>query len=228
MDVSAGRQGGHPAAPGVGAVRLLAPGYDGARRRAQVNQAPHRVFRLTGYSKARAELHDRGESPEDQALAVKRHRIGLRAQAPVVHHLRHRRVPRGLVRPFDPRENHHLVILRLHGTTKVSELAVLHIVSPALEDAGSAMLDENRVSPFGVFDELLPVLLGYCDHKPVDVTHVPTPAAAHPHPWRATLPLELHATRCCLRAVLSWPKRGRSAWTEARPHGGVRRRSLRS
>src|SRR5207248_8242313 len=44
MDVSAGRRGGHPAAPGVGAVRIFAPGYDGARHRAQVNQAPHRVF----------------------------------------------------------------------------------------------------------------------------------------------------------------------------------------
>src|SRR5947209_9223984 len=68
MDVSAGRQGGHPAAPGVGAVRLLAPGYDGARRRAQVNQAPHQVFRLTGYSKARAELHDRENPPKIRRL----------------------------------------------------------------------------------------------------------------------------------------------------------------
>src|SRR5207245_11693736 len=110
----------------------------------------------------RADIPDRAEDHEEPGLAVKRHRLWLRAQAPVVHHLRPRRVPRGLVPPFDPRENHHLVILRLHGTTKVSELAVLHIVSPALEDARSAMLYEHRVSPFGVFHELLLLLLGYC------------------------------------------------------------------
>src|SRR4029077_9787367 len=111
--------------------------------------------------------------------AVKWHRIRLRIKPRVAHHLWHCRISRALVWPFDPREDYRLAVFRLHGTSKISQLAVFHIISPALQDAYCAMLQEGGVTALGMLDELLFVSLRDCDYKSVDVAHVFTPAGKH-------------------------------------------------
>ena len=99
----------------------------------------------------------------------------MRTQPRITHDLLHRGVSRCLVRPLDPREHHHFVILCLHSTAKVGQLAIFDVIAPALEDALRAVLDEYRIALLGVIDELLLVRLGHCNHEAVAVTHLPAP-----------------------------------------------------
>src|SRR5580693_919508 len=121
------------------------------------------------------QLQDGRESAEYHPLAVEWHRILLRTQPRITHDLRHRGVSRCLVRPLDPRKHHHLIILGLHGTAKIGQLAVFDIIAPALEDALRAILDEYRIALLGMIDESLLVSLGHCNHEAVDVAHFPAP-----------------------------------------------------
>ena len=111
--------------------------------------------RLSGTA---AKLQYRGESTEYHPFAVERHRIALGTQPRIIHDLRHRSVPRCLARPLNPGEHHRFTFLRLHGTTKVGQLAVPDIIVPALKHTVRTMLDEDRVTTLGVLDELLFVL----------------------------------------------------------------------
>src|SRR3546814_2283720 len=61
-------------------------------------------------------------------------------------HLGHSRVARRLVGPFDPGEDHRLILLRLHGAAKIGLLAVAHVVTPAFQDADGAHLHEDAVA----------------------------------------------------------------------------------
>src|SRR5262249_14487700 len=101
--------------------------------------------------------------------------VRLRTEPRVVHHLGHRCIARGLVRPLDPGKHYRLVILRLNCAAKVGELALLDVIAPALEHASGTILYEYRVAPLRVFDELLLVSLRHRDHKPIDIAHVCTP-----------------------------------------------------
>ena len=51
----------------------------------------------------------------------------------IFHEFPHAGIAGGLVGPFHPGEHHGLVLLRLHGTAEIGELAFGHIVAPALQ-----------------------------------------------------------------------------------------------
>src|SRR5262249_46062973 len=125
------------------------------------------------------QFQNRSEASEYHPFAVERHRIALWVEPRITHDLCHGSIPRVLVRPLDPREHHHLVILCLHGTTKVSQLAVLDVITPALEDTLGAVLDEHRVPLLGVFDELLLVLPRHSNYETIDVAHLCTPVGRY-------------------------------------------------
>src|SRR5690606_7437473 len=123
------------------------------------------------------EVHHRLEPAVDHPRAVEGHRIDLRVHPRVttVHHLLHAGVAGRLVGPLDPREHDRLVFLALHGAAEVGLLAVGHVVAPALDHAGGAVLDEHRVAGVGVVDELLLVGGGYGDDESIDVGHGGSP-----------------------------------------------------
>src|SRR5262249_12832941 len=106
------------------------------------------------------EFDDRRESPKDESLAIERHWIVLRRHARVLHDLFHTTISRPLVWPFDQREHHCFLGLRLHRATKIRQLALLDVVAPALENAGGAVLKEYRVGAARMLDELLFVSRG--------------------------------------------------------------------
>src|SRR5690606_39168983 len=81
-----------------------------------------------------------------------------------------------LVRPFDPGKYHGLAFLRLHRAAEVGDLAVRDVVSPAFDDTDGAELDEHRVELARVFDELLAIGVGHCEHAPIDIGHGGSPA----------------------------------------------------
>src|SRR3546814_10569418 len=107
------------------------------------------------------------EAAVEQALAVERHRVLRRVHAGIriAHHLLHARVAGGLVGPLDPREHHCLVVLRLHGLAEVGLLADGYVVAPALQHAGRAVVDEDRIAGLCMVAELLPVGGGDGHHR---------------------------------------------------------------
>jgi dihydrofolate reductase len=88
-----------------------------------------------------------------------------------VGHLRHGGIAGLLVRPLDPGEDDRLVGFGLNGLAEIGDLAVGHVVAPALDHARGAEVDEHAVALPGVVDELLLVRGRDRDHEPVDVAH---------------------------------------------------------
>src|SRR5215469_6255939 len=159
----------------------------------------------------RAQLQNRSEASEYHSFAVERHRIALWVEPRVTHDLCHGCIPRVLVGPLDPREHHYLVILCLYGTTKVSQLAILDVITPALEDTLGAVLDEHGVPLLGVLDELLLVLPRHSNYETIDVAHLCAPAGRYQVPQQESRASSStrHPPGGRALAIRAWLKRGR-------------------
>ncbi len=75
-------------------------------------------------------------------IAGSGHVAGLHAR--VFHDLLHAGITGRLIRPFDPREHHCLTLGCLDRPAEVGELAVRYVITRALDDAGGAMVPEDR------------------------------------------------------------------------------------
>src|SRR3569623_2664162 len=89
------------------------------------------------------ESENRREAAKYQALAVEGHGADL-AHARVGHHLLGAFVAHGLRRPFEPGQDDALVRLGLHGAVEIRVFAFRHVVAPALDHAGCAVLLHQR------------------------------------------------------------------------------------
>src|SRR5687768_16172580 len=127
-------------------TRWATSSFSGPRRTASPCCACRHGWRRWRASEpaARSGFDDDLEAAVDHALAVEGHgrRVGLHAR--VLHRLLHARVARLARRPDDPREDHRLVGIALHGHRERSHLALGHVVSPAFDDLQRAVLLEHR------------------------------------------------------------------------------------
>src|ERR671932_785859 len=87
-----------------------------------------------------SDVQDRREAAEDHALAIEGHGLAHGLHPGVGHDPLVRGVSDFLRGIFDPAEDDDLILLRLHGTAEVSELALRHVIAPALDHAVSAEL----------------------------------------------------------------------------------------
>src|SRR5690606_24012658 len=98
---------------------------------------------LEGREGGRSGFDDLLEAAVDQALAVERHRIDVRLQAWVRHHLLHAFVAQLARWPGNPREHDGLVGLAFHGHRKRRHLAIGHVLAPAFDDLERTVLLED-------------------------------------------------------------------------------------
>ena len=111
------------------------------------------------------------EAAVDHPLAVERHRVRVRLQPRVGHHLGHAGVARLARWPFDPGEDHRLVGLALHGHREGRDLALGHVVAPALDAPERAVLLEDGKRRLRVLAKGLAVRGGDRGDKSVDIAH---------------------------------------------------------
>src|SRR5262245_31273543 len=97
------------------------------------------VVELDTHASPPSLFHDRHKAAEDHALAVERHRIGVRLHAWISHQRLHAFVPHVPRGPDDPREDHSLVRFALDCHRERGHLSLGDIVAPALDDLESAV-----------------------------------------------------------------------------------------
>src|SRR5690625_1445383 len=152
--------------------------------RPRTTKAPERLF--LARSRARLQFNHRREAAENHPAAVKGHGVLLLVHAGIgcfrlLHpagHGFHGCIARRLVGPFDPGEDDSLVLLRLHRFAEIRELALRHIIAPALDDTQSAELDEDAVAELCMLDEFLPVRHWHRNQETVNIAHCLSPSAA--------------------------------------------------
>src|SRR5690554_1173943 len=94
-----------------------------------------------------------------------------RAHLGALNHLLLNRLARRLVGILDPGKDDRFVSLRCDGSTKISDLAVRHIVLPGLHNAGGAPLEEHLCACTGGPQIRLSVGLGHGCHESIDIRH---------------------------------------------------------
>src|SRR5579864_578488 len=147
-------------------VTIRRPGDDSQNRRTAFRR--HRLA-----TESRIDQHL--ESAVDQPFAVEGHRILVRLKSRIGHHLLHGLVAHLLRRPRDPREDDGLVVLALHRHWKRRDLALRHVVAPALDQSQRAMLLEHCGDRFGMLPVALAIGGGYGNNESVDVVHNRSP-----------------------------------------------------
>src|SRR5579864_7620415 len=147
-------------------VTIRRPGDDSQNRRT--------AFRGHGPA-TESHVDQHLESAVDQPFAVEGHRILVRLKSRIGHHLLHPFVAHLFRRPGDPREDDGLVVLALHRHWKRRDLALRHVVAPALDQSQRAVLLEHYRGRFGVFLVALAIGGGYGNNESVDVVHDRSP-----------------------------------------------------
>src|SRR6185437_437096 len=89
-------------------------------------------------------LYDHLESTIDEALAVEWHRVRVGLQPRVSHYLLPGFVAHLARRPRHPREHHRFVRLAVDRHRKGRQLALGHVIAPALDDVQRAVLPEYQ------------------------------------------------------------------------------------
>src|SRR5207248_4744126 len=87
-------------------------------------------------------VEDRGEPSIDHALAVEGHFIFVGLHTRVGHQLGPGFPPHLFGRPLDPAEDNRLTLAGVDRAAEIGDLAVWHVIAPALDHAQRAIFSE--------------------------------------------------------------------------------------
>src|SRR5262245_37931493 len=111
------------------------------------------------------------EPAEDQPPAVERHRIDVRLNTRIGHHLFHALVACLFGRPHDPGEHNCFVVLLPDGHRERRKLSIRDVVAPAFDQFQGPVIPENRCGLFGMLSIGVTIRSWHRRHKSIDVGH---------------------------------------------------------